>query len=212
MADFPPTGPVTVTQTIPSYLYTQYNDDENLIAFVDGYNGMTQTYLDWFNSVNLPVYTLLSGSLLDWVANGLYGIVRPILGMVSIPQIGAVNTVEIDGVVMDGGQLGTQETYYLATDDIFKRIITWHFYKGDGREFTIPWLKNRVLRFLAGTNGTAPNVADTSGVSISFVSYTVTIDVSAVPNVPSNVLEAFKDSVLGRILELPPQYSFVVTI
>ena len=41
-----------------------------------------------------------------------------------------------------------------VTDDVFKRILTWHFYKGDGKNFSVRWLKRRIWRFLQGANGT----------------------------------------------------------
>ena len=66
-----------LTKILPSYLYTQYADDVNLQSFVSAYNTMTQEYLDWFNNINLPIYTVQSGTMLDWVATGLYGIPRP---------------------------------------------------------------------------------------------------------------------------------------
>ncbi len=62
---FPPSGPTTVLKTIPSFLYQQYADDENLQAFVASYNEMAQEYVDWYNQISLPVYTLQSGGLLD---------------------------------------------------------------------------------------------------------------------------------------------------
>jgi hypothetical protein len=60
-------------QTIPSYLYAQYSDDENLQAFVDAYNSLSQGYLDWFNSRPLGLYTSpnIAGPLLDWVGQGV---------------------------------------------------------------------------------------------------------------------------------------------
>jgi hypothetical protein len=33
-------GPVSLTKTIKSYLYVQYNDDDNLQGFVAAYNQM----------------------------------------------------------------------------------------------------------------------------------------------------------------------------
>jgi hypothetical protein len=63
---------------IPSYLYTWYQDDDDLQAFVATYNSMTQTYVNWFNQIGLPIYpgVLIVGSLLDWVAEGIYGYTR----------------------------------------------------------------------------------------------------------------------------------------
>ena len=79
---------------LPSYLYLQYQDDDNLQAFVDVYNSQAQEYLDWFYSISLPVYTsdTISGSLLDWVAQGLYGMPRPVLATGVNQNLGPYNT------------------------------------------------------------------------------------------------------------------------
>jgi hypothetical protein len=55
-----------------------------------------------------------------------------------------------------------------TSDDVFRRCITWNFYKGDGNTFNIRWLKRRIQRFLNGVNGTAPNIDNTYGISVSF--------------------------------------------
>lgn len=212
MAAFPPAGPVTVLATIPSYLYVQYKDDDDLQAFVNGYNGMAQDYVDWFNQANLPIYTGLAGSLLDWVAAGLYGITRPTLESFAIAARGMVNTYELNTLELNEYVPGTPAQFFLASDDVFKRVITWHFYKGDGKVFSLLWLKRRVLRFLYGTNGTDVNVADTSGVSITISGHTVTIDLSRITNVTTALLQTFEYAVASSILELPPQYTFTVTL
>ena len=56
----------------------------------------------------------------------------------------------------------------VTTDDVFKRIMTWNFYKGDGNVFNVRWLKRRIMRFLIGVDGTAPNVDQTYIVSVTF--------------------------------------------
>jgi hypothetical protein len=57
---------------------------------------------------------------------------------------------------------------FTTTDDIFRRIITWHFWKGDGKVFDVRWLKRRVMRFLTGVDGTAGDTDMTYPVSITF--------------------------------------------
>ena len=54
---FPAVGavPTWLTKTIKSYLYFEYRNDDNCQAFVDAYNEMTQGYIDWFTSIDLPV-------------------------------------------------------------------------------------------------------------------------------------------------------------
>ena len=212
MAVFPPLSPTVQTFTIPSYLYTQYNDDDNLQAFFNAENGMSQTYVDWFVNAGLPIYTLLSGSMLDWIAQGLYGIVRPVLSSASIGGYGPINTLPVNSYPINNSAPGSGASYYTADDDTFQRIITWHFYKADGKEFTLSWLKRRVLRFLYGTNGTAPNVSDTSEISITISTYMVTIDLTAITGVSTAILNSFAYAIAGMILELPPQFSYTVTL
>lgn len=155
---FPPLGPSGLTTTLPSYLYQEYSDDDSLQAFVLAYNSMTQDYVDWFNSINLPIYTQpqISGLLLDWVAAGIYGITRPVLSSGKPKVVGPYNTFYYNqkgstyNFVERIGPLNVTAT----SDDVFKRIITWHFYKGDGKYLDTRWLKRRVARFLFGASGT----------------------------------------------------------
>lgn len=160
-----------LTTILPSYLYTQYQDDDDLQSFVEVYNEYAQAYLDWFNSINLPVYTAdsISGDLLDWVVSGLYGIsMRPSLPSGHVTATGGYNTLAFNNLEYDRIRKIGSGSYYATTDDIFKRIVTWSFYKGDGMQFSINWLKRRVMRFLTGTNGTAPAIDQTYQISVEF--------------------------------------------
>ncbi len=165
---FPPTGPTTQTQVIPSYLYQEYNDDDDLQAFTNSYNALGQQFIDTINALNLPIYTGLSGALLDWVAQGLYGMARPYLSSGFIRQIGPYNTFAFDTLAFNQSSQVSNVSVQVTSDDIFKRILTWHFYKGDGKVFNVRWLKRRIMRFINGVNGTAPNVDQTYQVSVSF--------------------------------------------
>lgn len=207
---FPPSAPETLADIIPAYLYTQYNDDDNVRAFFDAYNAAAQYYLDWFNDVNLPVYTGLSGSLLDWIANGLYDIYRPTIEVVGSAPVGPLNTWRLNTVTLNSFVPAVASTFFTATDDVFKRILTWHLYKGDGKVFTLLWLKRRVLRFLLGANGVDVNVADTSGISITISGDTVEINITNVSGVSLSMKNTFSYIVQGEILELPPQFIFNV--
>lgn len=166
--DFPPSGPTTMLKTINSYLYWQYADDENLQLFFDAYNEFSQQYVDWFATVGLPVYTGLSGPLLDWVVVGLYGLSRPALPSGKSQNLGALNTYRFNTLTLNVESIVGPPTYYLTDDDIFKRIITWSLFKGDGLNFNIRWLKRRVMRFLTGTDGTAGQTDATYQVSVTF--------------------------------------------
>lgn len=167
---FPSIGPTGLTTTLPSYLYQQYEDDDDLQAFVVAYNGMTQSYVDWFNSINLPIYTQsqIYGLLLDWVAAGIYGYPRPALSSGHQHWQGPFNTWSLNRVnstfnrIVRVGALNVVAT----SDDVFKRMITWHFFKGDGKYLSTRWLKRRVGRFLFGANGTDYN-GDTYQISVT---------------------------------------------
>lgn len=160
-----------INKTILSYLYWQYNDDENIQSFVNAYNIMSQEYIDFFNAINLPIYTQdqISGNLLDWVAEGLYGLKRVTIGLFFINQfIGSINSYAINTYPTNGF---SGSTNYTLTDDVFKRVITWNFYKGDGTVFNVIWLKRRIERFLFGENGTDYS-NPTYRISVSFSSHT----------------------------------------
>ena len=207
---FPPSGP-PLAAIIPAYPYEQYRDDENINSFFDAYNALAQPYLDWFNSINLPIYTGLSGTLLDWVAEGLYGIGRPTIAIVKTSGFGAFNTYTLNSIQFNASVTTGTATVFPATDDIFKRIITWNFYKNDGKIFTVKWLKRRIMRFLAGINGTDYD-GPTYQVSVTFpapnaLNITLTngpVDLSAA--------QVFQVALLGGTLPLPFRYAATVTI
>lgn len=243
-AAFPPSGPTTLTASVPSYLYEQYADDADLQAFVSSFNALADYYAGWFATVSLPAYTQppIQGNLLDWVALGYYGIERPAL---------VTNRGKIDGV------LGTYRfgTTTIATikrigptaeavtsDDVFKRIITWNFYKGDGDTFSIRWLKRRIARFLYGVDGAAPNVDDTYAISVTFGGSSVNIKIGGGSrritggalygrlgfgngaaygqlrtvfvsgSNPPALAGTFKTAMDSGVLQVPFQYSFSVTV
>ena len=166
---FPPSGPTGLIKTIPAYLYQQYNDDEDLQAFVRAYNELSQEALDWFNTVGLPVYTgeMIIGDLLDWVLTGLYGIPRPALSSGKNRYVGPFNTFTFNQIPLNFIELIGPSNIVVTTDDIYKRVATWALFKADGKLFNIRWLKRRIMRFLLGTNGISYNVDQTYQVSVT---------------------------------------------
>ena len=154
----------------------------------------------------------LTGSLLDWIAAGLYGFTRPTIEAVGIAPQGPLNTAQLNTITLNDWTSGTPSTFSQATDDLFQRIMTWHLYKGDGKYFTLKWLKRRVKRFLYGANGTDVNVADTSKISITISTDFVTIDLSRITDVSPTLLNNFLYILEGGLLELPPQFVFQVII
>ena len=213
---FPPTGPTSLQTIIPSYLYQEYFDDDDLQAFVEAQNSLAQGYLDWFNSINLPIYTspTIAGPLLDWVGAGLYGYPRPTLAFSNLRGYGQFNTWVINTLAFNAGGATGTSTVLEVTDEIYKRLLTWHFYKGDGRQFTIRWLKRRVGRFLSGTSGTAGKIDDLSQISVSFASGTpravnLTISNGALDTTYAPILQA---AILTGVLEMPFAYTCNVLI
>ena len=200
---FPPPGVTGLTTVIPSYLYQQYTDDDDLQGFVDSQNILQQDYVDTFNALNLPIYTgpIVAGALLDWVGRGVYGMARPALGQNRLNIFGPLNTfganwiapmwfqytasMEVEFGFNEIGFYGPQQVY-LTNDDIYRRVLTWHFYKGDGNYWSTRFLKRRIWRFLYGVDGKAPEqvdwwpndnwIADTEQISVTLgVNRNVTI-------------------------------------
>jgi len=200
----------TLQNTIPSYLYQQYSDDDDLQAFVASYNTITQQYINTFNNLNLPVYTLdsISGDLLDWVGAGIYGYPRPSLPGTMASDIGPLDTYGPNYKVPLNTQTTTTATSSITTDDIYKRLLTWHFYKGDGKVFNMRWLKQRIMRFLIGTNGTAPNLPQTYQINVTFgTGNAINITIPTYPVAP--LLAA---AIASGAAELPFQFVFNVTV
>lgn len=233
----------SLTKTIPSYLYLQYSDDSDLQAFVASYNTMTQQYVDLFNQINLPIYTgpMIVGPVLDWVAEGLYGISRSSLPSGNNKSFGPLNTFTANSMVPNGYKLIGPNNYYATNDDIFKRIITWHFYKGDGKVFNVRWLKRRILRFLNGSNGEDCATDQTYQISVEFgIGNQINIRIlngvasltggalprrftpnTMMPNqanikitvlTPLQYAPILQSAINAGVLELPFQYTYVVSI
>lgn len=208
---WPPNGPTTVRLTIPAYPYVQYQGDDAVAAFFDAYNIWAQGYTDWFNNLNLPIYTNapVAGTLLDWVAQSLYGIARPSLPTsIGAPYVGPVNTFTPNQLPVNGYVPGLPDTYAVTNDDFFRRIITWRFYKGDGKAFSPRWLKRRINRFLTGVDGKDVPNDTTFNVSVfptGFKAWTIEL---------ANSTESaiFKAAVRRGVIDLPFQITWTVTL
>ncbi|EPJ7090428.1 hypothetical protein NK529_004892 [Citrobacter amalonaticus] len=140
---------------IKSYLYTQYNDDDDIQAFISAYNAMAQNIYSWMVNANLPIFVggYNAGDQLKWLARGIYGVKPPVLVSGKQTIYGPYNAVMFNQLPFNGRQVVDQSEQVVVSDDLFKRIMTWNFYKGDGFHFTIPWLKRRIMRFLTGADG-----------------------------------------------------------
>jgi len=193
-----------LAKTIPSYLYLQYNDDENLQAFVDAFNSIAQGYTDWFNQTPLGLYTSpnITGPLLDWIGNGLYGIPRPVLSTQTSTTIAGYNTAPYDTVPYNGLSHSSSGTAVIASDDIYKRVMTWNLYRGDGQVFNMGWLKNRVNRFLNGANGSDYAVLDNPP------SITVSGNVFTITSFDDQNFTILQECLTNGVLAFPFQYTF----
>jgi hypothetical protein len=199
-----------LTQVTPSYLYTQYADDSDLQAFVASYNTLAQQYLNWFNNTPLPVYTnsVISGALLDWVGQGVYGYSRPTLATgATFSNLGVYNTEPYNALPYNQNLYTSPVTNYTVTDDYYKRCLTWNFYKGDGFQFTTTWLKRRIYRFLNGVNGTDPGVQQTYSVSVTFSGTAVSVTIPT--SFAANILQA---GIQAGALYVPFQYPITITL
>jgi hypothetical protein len=208
-ASWPPGGPSSTVGVIPAYLYRQYAGDANVGAFFTAQNIYAQAYLDWFNGLNLPIYTGLAGGLLDLVALALYGMVRPALPSgLGRPERGPYNSFAVNSLAINQYAAGVSAGYVLTSDDTFKRVLTWAFYKGDGKVINARWLKRRISRFLYGMNGQDVPNDQTYGISVAptgFKTWTI-----ALPNVPeSTILQA---ALQAGVCELPFQITWTVEI
>ena len=208
---FPPANPVTIQNTIPSYLYSKYTDDDDLQAFVAAYNTLTQEYVTLFNGLNLPDYRQLSAPLLDWVGQGLYGLVRPTLASGLAGPLGPFNTLTLNSEPFNFFLPSPDDPPADTTDDIYKRMLTWAFFKGDRRQFDTRWLKRRIVRFILGVDGYDIGTEDTYDVSVQVSGTTVTITITG--DLASNpAAEIFAEAVATGAVELPFQYSYSVVI
>ena len=190
-------------QTIPSYLFAQYADDENLQSFVAAYNSITQGYLDWFTGTPLGLYTSpsITGPLLDWIGQGVYGIPRPVLATQTSSTRAGYNEFPYNVPPYDYLSFSSSGAAELASDDIYKRAMTWNLYRGDGQQFTVGWLKNRVNRFLNGVNGTDwPVLNNPPSITVSGNTFTISVF--------NNAQGVALQELLGaRILAFPFQYN-----
>lgn len=154
---------------LAAYPYQQYSDSDEVSAFFMATNNLCQSdYVDFFNTTDLAVYTedTISGPLLDWIAQGIYGMSRPIIPTGSASNLGPYNTIVYNSYPFNFIQTSGSVGYVTLSDDFFKRCMTWNFYKGDGQNFSFTWLKKRVARWLIGENGSTPLIDATYAISV----------------------------------------------
>lgn len=197
---------------IPAYPFIQYNDDEDVVAFFDAYNEIAQRYLDAFNALQLPCWTsqLITGWLLDWIAQGIYGQLRPALQITKEQtQKGDYNTIEYNTIPYATISNYVAGQYSYLSDDLFKRVLTWNFYKNDGFQFSVPWFKRRIARFIRGKDGIDPPVDETFDISITSKNGTFFV---YIPDYDDGVAEALASCIEQGFVKLPFMYTYVVVV
>ena len=193
--------------TIPAYPYLQYRDDPNISAFFDAYNIESNAYLRQINTLGLPIYTAQSAPLLDWVGTNLYGSPRQSVPVGGARKIGPLNTYQYNTLEYNLERSVGSGNFYALTDQAYIAVIQWNNFKGDGNQFTMRWLKRRIMRFLGGYLN--PDETYQVSISVSGTAVAITINPGAAPLTLAPVLAAAIES---RFLLLPFQYSFTVTI
>ena len=208
-----PTMPLALT--LKSYPYIQYQDDPNVAAFFDAYNQQSQANLDRNNALNLPNYLAQSGDLLTWVGTSLYGQPRNALPSGRTTYEGLINTYQLNTLKLNARKEDTSGDAFTLTDPEYQAVIQWNNYKGDGFQFTIRWLKRRVMRFLAGIAEVSgiptPNFDNTYQVSVGIVGANVTITLTNGP-VPLTLGPILQAAVASGLVLLPFQYAFTVVL
>ncbi len=172
-----------MADAINAYVYSQYADDSDIQGWFAAQNVIAQGYIDWFNESPFALYTssFISGPLLDWLMNGLYGIQRPVISTTTTNFTAGLGSMPL-GTTALGNQVFTQSgTVQIASDDIYKRTLTWMLYLADGKQATTEWLRRRIARFLYGANGGDVSASDVINVRISPMPYPPTAGLGSGP-------------------------------
>ena len=152
-----------------AYLYNEYSDDADLQGILQVANQFVQGYLDWFTNTPLAVWTNsnIAGSLLDWIGNGIYGILRPAVTTSQSRISGAFNSRKYNAQSYNGLVRSQSGSVQVCNDDFYKRTLTWFQYRGDTNQMSIFWMKRRIARFLYGSNGTDIDIGLCENISIT---------------------------------------------
>lgn len=189
-----------------AYLYWQWRGDPYLKVFVDTYNELSDQYLDEIRNLNLPNFYTKSGLWLDYVAKNIYGISRKQVLYAHNLIYRGLNTVTPNVVDPNAARIIKYSTAHTMSDEEFKKVIQWNFYKGDGFCFSIPYLKRRIIRFL---NITCSNVIDINDISIQVQDkkFKITI-LNELANSPFMTL--LRDVISNGLINLPFMFNFVL--
>lgn len=225
-----------VDKILPAYPFIQYRDDENIVAFFDAYNELAQEYLTVFNKLNLGFWPseIINAEFLDWIALGIYGVKRERIIEIDYPPpqkieedpiqadefktAGVYDSIEYNVIAYNEfKEKATLTTEYMS-DDFFRRILLWNFFKDDRFQFSIPWLKNRIARFFKAKRSDPFNTEDCYNLSYYSVqvnkgTFTITIDKQAYTDSEGeheDLFKFFKLCAETRIINIPFQYTYIV--
>ena len=108
-------------EIIKSYLYTQYNDDDDIRAFVSAYNALAQDVYTWMLSANLPIFVggYNAGDQLKWIAEGIYGVKHPILVSSKQTTYGPYNSFTFNQLPFNGRKRVVCADQVFVSDDLF---------------------------------------------------------------------------------------------
>lgn len=206
-----------LTDTMKAYLYTAYNDDDDVRAFFTAYNMISQQFYDWMQNVNMPIFSggYNAGDQLYWLVYGIYGVTPP--SMVSSKKFtyGPYSRIIFNDMPYNKYKVESENTQIVTSDDVFKRILTWNFYKGDGFTFSATWLKRRVRRFLEGANGTDITNDQQWGVSVAFDGaggITIALHSANAAYIDLSFANIFKSAFDNNLLHMPFWASVTVTV
>lgn len=185
-----------ITQTpIQPYLYDQYR-------YAAGAADMFAVHKAAMNSrwnelrdryINLPDYTseTITGNLLSWVCESIYGVRRPILQY----AITKYDVSEYDSALYDQAS-----DAILAPDDVLRKIVAWNCKRDMIGPFSIPVLRRKV--------------ADFCGIDVGLAR----IEISATPGqfvveVPDGPYALSLNACFElRLVNLPVEFSFVFNV
>lgn len=120
--------------------------------------------------------------------------------------IGPLNTFNLNQEAPNELKVIANSQSFAVSDLIYQRIIQWNIFKGDGKIFTLRWLKRRCIRFLSGD--IFPD--DTYQISVSFTGATAVLIMISEGSVPLTLVNYLIAGIEGGVLELPFQYNYVV--
>jgi hypothetical protein len=200
MSDTPfPNDAGAGTEYIYPFTGNGFDRSPDVQALVKSGNAELDSIIQNLSRLNLGLYLDKHGDWLDWIAKGVYGLVRPsiVLSQVLSNQ-GGFNSFGFNQHPFNFAINSNTLAFATLNDDEFKKWLQWHLYRADGFQFCVPWLKNRVARFIGDS---------VNNVSISLAGHTFTI---TIPTTPDAII--LKYLFVSGYLEVPENFIFTVVL